>query len=135
MAINLLPIEEKNALKTDKIAKRLAIILSFALAALICFFGLLLALRWSLQGEIASAQKQITEKEQSLTEADFDESLEEIEVEVNPRALVIGGGIAGMTCALSLANRGFEVKLIEKEDRLGGTLNNLYMLYPTHEEA
>lgn len=63
------------------------------------------------------------------------EPLEEIEVEVNPRALVIGGGIAGMTCALSLANRGFEVKLIEKEDRLGGTLNNLYMLYPTHEEA
>jgi len=63
------------------------------------------------------------------------EPLEEIEVEVNPCALVIGGGIAGMTCALSLANRGFEVKLVEKEDQLGGTLNNLYKLYPTHEEA
>jgi len=63
------------------------------------------------------------------------EPLEEIEVEVSPCALVIGGGIAGMTCALSLANRGFEVKLVEKEDRLGGTLNNLYKLYPTHEEA
>jgi len=60
---------------------------------------------------------------------------EEIEVEVNPWALVIGGGIAGMTCALSLANRGFEVKLVEKESRLGGTLNSLYKLYPTHEEA
>jgi heterodisulfide reductase subunit A len=63
------------------------------------------------------------------------EPLEEIEIEVNPCALVIGGGIAGMTCALSLANRGFEVKLVEKEDRLGGTLNSLYKLYPTHEEA
>jgi len=63
------------------------------------------------------------------------EPLEETEVEVNPCALVIGGGIAGMTCALSLANRGFEVKLVEKEDRLGGTLNRLYKLYPTHEEA
>ncbi len=63
------------------------------------------------------------------------EPLEETEVEVNPCALVIGGGIAGMTSALSLANRGFEVKLIEKEDRLGGTLNSLYKLYPTHEEA
>ncbi len=63
------------------------------------------------------------------------EPLEETEVEVNPCALVIGGGIAGMTCALSLANRGFEVKLVEKEDRLGGTLNSLYKLYPTHEEA
>ena len=60
---------------------------------------------------------------------------EEIEVEVNPYALVIGGGIAGMTCALSLANRGFEVKLVEKESMLGGTLNSLYKLYPTHEEA
>ncbi len=63
------------------------------------------------------------------------EPLEETEVAVNPCALVIGGGIAGMTCALSLANRGYEVKLIEKEDRLGGTLNSLYKLYPTHEEA
>jgi len=63
------------------------------------------------------------------------EPLEETEVEVSPCALVIGGGIAGMTCALSLANRGFEVKLVEKEDRLGGVLKDLYKLYPTHEEA
>jgi len=63
------------------------------------------------------------------------EPLEETEVEVNPCALVIGGGIAGMTCVLSLANRGFEAKLIEKEDRLGGTLNSLFKLYPTHKEA
>ncbi len=63
------------------------------------------------------------------------EPLEETEVEVNPCALVIGGGITGMTCALTLANRSFEVKLIEKEDWLGGTLNSLYKLYPTNEEA
>jgi len=63
------------------------------------------------------------------------EPLEETEVDVNPCALVIGAGIAGMTCALSLANRGFAVKLIEKRDRLGGTLNSLYKLYPTGEEA
>jgi heterodisulfide reductase subunit A len=63
------------------------------------------------------------------------EPLEEIEVKVNPSALVIGAGIAGMTCALSLANRGFDVKLVEREDQLGGTLNGLHRLYPTHEEA
>ena len=63
------------------------------------------------------------------------EPLEETEVDVNPCALVIGGGIAGMTCALSLASRGFEVKLIEKENRLGGILSSLYKLYPTHENA
>lgn len=63
------------------------------------------------------------------------EPREEIEVEVNPHAMVIGGGIAGMTCTLSLANQGFEVELVEKENRLGGTLNSLYKLYPTHEDA
>ena len=63
------------------------------------------------------------------------EPLEEIEIEVNPSALVIGGGIAGMTCAVSLANRGFEVKLVEKQEQLGGTLNSLHRLYPTHEKA
>lgn len=63
------------------------------------------------------------------------EPLKESEVEVNPCALIIGGGIAGMTCALSLANRGFQIKLVEKEDQLGGALNKLYRLYPTHEKA
>jgi heterodisulfide reductase subunit A len=63
------------------------------------------------------------------------EPLEETEVEVNPRAMVIGGGITGMTCALSLAKRGFEVKLVEKEQLLGGALNSIYKLYPTHNEA
>jgi heterodisulfide reductase subunit A len=63
------------------------------------------------------------------------EPLEETEVEVTPCAMVIGGGITGMTCALSLAKRDFEVKLVEKEERLGGTLNSLYRLYPTQDEA
>lgn len=60
---------------------------------------------------------------------------EEIEIKVDPRALVIGGGISGMTCALSLAKQGFEMKLVEREDRLGGILNSLYRLYPTNEDA
>jgi heterodisulfide reductase subunit A len=60
---------------------------------------------------------------------------EETELEVMPSALVVGGGIAGVTCALNLANRGFDVRLVEKEDRLGGTLNSLYKMYPTNEDA
>ena len=46
-------------------------------------------------------------------------------VPVVPRGLVIGGGLAGMTAALQLANQGFEVFLVEKEERLGGNLWNL----------
>ena len=39
---------------------------------------------------------------------------------INKRALVIGGGISGMTAALGLADQGFEVVLVEKEPNLGG---------------
>ena len=45
--------------------------------------------------------------------------------ELNKAGLVLGGGISGMTAALSLAEQGFEAHLIEKENRLGGHLNNL----------
>ena len=60
---------------------------------------------------------------------------ESIISEVEIRALVIGGGIAGMTSALALANRGYEVVLVEKEEALGGMLNNLNKLGPTMTEA
>ena len=39
------------------------------------------------------------------------------------RALVVGGGIAGMTAALSIADHGFEVDLIEQGEQLGGNLH------------
>lgn len=42
------------------------------------------------------------------------------------RALVIGGGVSGMTAALAIADAGYEVTLVERNDTLGGNLNNLY---------
>ena len=44
----------------------------------------------------------------------------------NGKAVVIGGGIAGMEAALKLAERGIKVSLIEKSDSLGGTAYSLY---------
>jgi heterodisulfide reductase subunit A len=44
----------------------------------------------------------------------------------NRSALVIGGGLAGMTAALAIADEGHYVFLVEKTDRLGGNLRNLY---------
>ncbi|MBW2193049.1 MAG: response regulator [Deltaproteobacteria bacterium] len=44
-------------------------------------------------------------------------------VKVVQKALVVGGGIAGMTSALAIADHGFEVNLVEKEAVLGGNLN------------
>lgn len=63
------------------------------------------------------------------------EPLNEIKSDVAPSALVIGGGIGGMAAALSLANRGFEVNIVEKEKELGGTLRKIYKVYPTNEYA
>ncbi len=42
------------------------------------------------------------------------------------KALVVGGGIAGMTAALSIADHGYEVSLVEKGGELGGNLRALH---------
>ena len=52
--------------------------------------------------------------------------LQEYEVPVDKKGLVIGGGLAGMTSALSLAGQGFEVYLLEKEMELGGMARKLH---------
>jgi heterodisulfide reductase subunit A2 len=54
------------------------------------------------------------------------ESLPEAPLEINQRALVLGGGISGMVAAKSLSDQGYEVDLIEKASALGGQALNLY---------
>ena len=54
------------------------------------------------------------------------EPLKEFELPVNKATLVVGGGVAGMTCALSIANQGYEVHLVEKDKDLGGVARRLY---------
>ena len=52
--------------------------------------------------------------------------LKEKIIKVNRRALVIGGGVAGMNAAIGLGNQGFEVVLVEKETQLGGMALRLH---------
>jgi heterodisulfide reductase subunit A len=54
------------------------------------------------------------------------EPLQEFELPVNKAALVVGGGIAGMTSAFSIANQGHEVHLVEKEAELGGIARRIH---------
>jgi heterodisulfide reductase subunit A2 len=54
------------------------------------------------------------------------EPLQEFELPVDRRGLVVGGGLAGMTAALSLASQGFEVYLVEKEPDLGGMARRIH---------
>jgi heterodisulfide reductase subunit A len=60
---------------------------------------------------------------------------ESILSQVKARALVIGGGLAGMTASTALAKRGYEVVLVEKEENLGGMLNQMNKIGPTMTDA
>jgi heterodisulfide reductase subunit A len=52
--------------------------------------------------------------------------LKELDLPVDKRALVVGGGVAGMTSGLSLANQGFDVYLVEKDKDLGGMARRIH---------
>jgi heterodisulfide reductase subunit A2 len=54
------------------------------------------------------------------------ESLPEATLDINQRALVIGGGISGLVAAKTLSDQGYQVDLIEREPVLGGQALNLY---------
>ncbi len=54
------------------------------------------------------------------------EPLQEFDLPVHKAALVVGGGVAGMTCALSIAGQGHEVHLVEKAGKLGGVARRLH---------
>ena len=59
------------------------------------------------------------------------EPLERKKVGVIPRALVIGGGVAGIYTALEIADKGFETYLVEKEPSIGGHMAQLDKTFPT----
>ncbi len=52
--------------------------------------------------------------------------LRRLPIEINPKALVVGGGLAGMTAALAIADAGYEVCLLEKEGELGGNVAGIH---------
>ncbi len=58
------------------------------------------------------------------------EPMEPISGKVERSALVVGGGVSGMTIGLELAGRGFDVILVEKEKELGGLVGRLGVLHP-----
>ncbi|MBS3816609.1 MAG: CoB--CoM heterodisulfide reductase iron-sulfur subunit A family protein [Candidatus Thermoplasmatota archaeon] len=62
-------------------------------------------------------------------------ALEEKEIDVGDSTVIIGGGPAGMKTALSMADAGQQVTLIEKKDDLGGKLNRLNTLFPSDMDA
>lgn len=79
----------------------------------------------------AKEKEAATEKAQeiirmSVARARCLEPLREFDLPVNGAALVVGGGVAGLTCALSIANQGHKVHLVEKASELGGMARKIH---------
>ena len=79
---------------------------------------------------------QATEKAKSMVAAAvnrvrYHQPLQLRPVEMNPSALVVGAGIAGIEAALKLADAGKQVYLVEREPSIGGHMAQLYKTFPT----
>ena len=89
---------------------------------------------WVHRGDHASATGKAKELvRMAVAKAQRLHPLERSTFEVNHGALVIGGGLAGMTAALSIAEQGFGVTLVERENELGGNLRHIYTALPGGE--
>lgn len=64
----------------------------------------------------------------AVTKVRMVEPLQRKSLEFNHDALVIGGGVAGMTAANELADQGFKVSIVEREGELGGNMRHLHFL-------
>lgn len=84
----------------------------------------------------SSNPKEATEKakdivKMAVAKAVLLQPLEAMEVPVTNKAMVLGGGIAGISAALDLADMGFKVYLVEKGESIGGHMAQLDKTFPT----
>ena len=61
------------------------------------------------------------------------EAIQIKEVDVTKKTLVIGGGVAGLSAAIDLADQGYEVHLVEKSPTIGGKMAQLDRTFPTDD--
>ena len=85
-------------------------------------------------------KEEATQKAEEIIKATLgkvrkNEMLEAIAVAINRRVLVVGGGIAGITASLDLAEGGYEVILLERETALGGHMAQLSRTFPDLDPA
>jgi heterodisulfide reductase subunit A len=85
---------------------------------------------------VITDHQQATDKAKSLVAAavqrvHYHNPLSMRDVKMNPSALIVGGGIAGIEAALKLADAGKKVYLVERESSIGGHMSQLYKTFPT----
>jgi heterodisulfide reductase subunit A len=82
-----------------------------------------------------ATRKAIETVRASVEKVRRDEPLAPFGLPVTKRALVVGGGIAGLTAALDIAEAGYPVVLVERAERLGGKMAQLAPLYLNLDEG
>lgn len=86
---------------------------------------------WVLKNPEEATEKAIALGKAAIAKTILDTPLIEGETPVTKRALVIGGGIAGITAALDIADAGFPVDIVEKKTTVGGKMAMLDKTFPT----
>ncbi len=90
---------------------------------------------WVVEDHEMATQKTVRLIRAAAARAAHLRPLEKRRIPIHPSALVIGGGVAGLTAARDLASRGIEVTLIESSPFLGGRMAQLHRIYPTGQRA
>jgi heterodisulfide reductase subunit A len=86
---------------------------------------------WATNDKEAATQKAKALVNAAVERVVHHQPLEPIPVEINPSTLVVGGGIAGISAALELADAGNHVYLVEREPSIGGHMAQLDKTFPT----
>jgi heterodisulfide reductase subunit A2 len=90
---------------------------------------------WVHSDSVAATAKAMALTRAAVMRVTRQEALEGLTAEMCPATLVLGGGIAGLTTALELAQGGFPVVLVEKTDHLGGNLARVDLTAPYFDSA
>lgn len=86
---------------------------------------------WVMKEMGDATEKAIALGKAAVAKTILDTPLIEGETPMTKRALVIGGGIAGITAALDIADAGFPVDIVEKDYTVGGKMAKLDKTFPT----
>lgn len=86
---------------------------------------------WIHKDRNEATEKAIILANAAVAKVNLNVPLMQSENSVTKRALVIGGGIAGIQTALDIAEAGFEVDIVEKEPTIGGRMAQLDKTFPT----
>lgn len=90
---------------------------------------------WVVENKELATQKAIRLIRAAVARAAHLVPLDKRRIPIHPSALIIGGGVAGLTAARNLASRGIAVTLVESTPFLGGRMAQLHRVYPTGQSA